>query len=111
MSEPLTRDQAVELAYGLLWLLPTVDRRTRSGELAHRARTTLHAQLDRDGRIRGVMAAQKLRLPDQVCPIEIDLSAGIESMIDRPYGQEKQDVICMVPNSCGWPTCGCGRDG
>lgn len=39
----------------------------------------------------------------------IDAAGALESMVGRPYGQEKYDVPCALPASCGWPTCECGR--
>lgn len=57
---------AIELAYGLLWLCPT-DRNTRVGNLAYQARQTLLTRLDRDGKLRGLKAAQDLTpLPDKM---------------------------------------------
>ena len=44
--------EAVELAYGLLWLTPKRD------DKADRAREALYSILDSDGRIRGIKAAQ-----------------------------------------------------
>lgn len=50
---------AIELAYGLLWLAPT-DRNTKTGELAYQARQVLLRQLDSEGRLRGLTAAQDM---------------------------------------------------
>jgi len=47
----------IELVYGLLWLVP-VDRGTFSGNAVYLARKSVWAQLDRDGRLRGLKAAQ-----------------------------------------------------
>lgn len=36
----------------------------------------------------------------------------MEAMLGRPYGQEKEDVVCDGKRhrlACQWPTCGCGR--
>lgn len=44
--------EAVELAYGLLWLHPGRDAKT------DRAREALYSIIDREGRLRGVKAAQ-----------------------------------------------------
>lgn len=51
--------RAIELAYGLLWLCPT-DRATNAGELAYQARQALLPLLDRDGKLRGLKAAQDM---------------------------------------------------
>lgn len=63
-ADPYAQAAAIELAYGLLWLAPT-DRSTRCGELAYQARQVLLTQLDRDGKLRGLKAAQdKLPAPE-----------------------------------------------
>jgi hypothetical protein len=60
IAAALERQQAaIELAYGLLWLCPT-DRNTRAGELAYQARQALLPPLDRDGKLRGLQAAQDM---------------------------------------------------
>lgn len=62
----LRASAAIELAYGLLWLAPT-DRDTRVGELAYQARQALLPHLDREGRMRGLRAAQDV-LPAPASP-------------------------------------------
>lgn len=49
----------IELAYGLLWLCPC-DRATVNGERIYQARQALLAVLDREGKLRGLRAAQDL---------------------------------------------------
>jgi hypothetical protein len=50
----LTAGEAIELAYGLLWLMPD----SPQNALGKLARDALRSQLDRDGKIRGVGRAQ-----------------------------------------------------
>lgn len=100
MSEALSREQAIELAYGLLWLAPT-DRTTRTGELMHRARTTLLAQLDVEGRKRGLRAAQDNLGPPGMTPHQVhNADAGvIVASIVRPTleaGGEMSDVLVLL---------------
>lgn len=56
---------AMELAYGLLWLVP-VDTHTKTGLCVSLARKALLGQLDRDAKLRGLKAAQDLLDPN-VC--------------------------------------------
>jgi hypothetical protein len=49
-------------------------------------------------------ALRKAATPAEVKPYRDPM----ESMLGRPYGQEKADVTCAGA-PCGWPTCGCGR--
>jgi hypothetical protein len=53
-------EAAIELAYGLLWLMPQVDLDRAEGWLAHKARMTLLGQLGRDGQARGIEAAKPI---------------------------------------------------
>lgn len=55
----MTGQDAMELAYGLLWLAP-VDRATKQGYLVYEARQVLLGQLDSEARIRGVGAARRM---------------------------------------------------
>jgi hypothetical protein len=50
--------RAIELAYGILWHLPT-DLSTEEGKGISAARHALLDLLDRDGKKRGVFAAQQ----------------------------------------------------
>lgn len=50
---------AIELAYGLLWFCPE-DRASVNGERVFQARQALRSALDREGKLRGVKAAQDL---------------------------------------------------
>ena len=50
--------EAMELAYGLLWLAPT-DIGTRSGRLTRDARLTLGNALGHEGKKAGIARAQK----------------------------------------------------
>jgi hypothetical protein len=101
MDKQLNRDQAIELAYGLLWLAPT-NRKTKCGELAYRARQALFGQLDRAGRMRGLAAAQDdLGPPTGTTPHQVhNADAGmIVSTIVRPTlesGGEFTDVLVLL---------------
>lgn len=97
----LTNEQAIELAYGLLWLAPTIDRQTKAGDLVHRARTTLHGQLDLDGRKRGLSAAQDVLGPPSSTPHQIhNRDAGdIVKDIVRPTleaGGQMTEVLVLL---------------
>lgn len=98
----LTNEQAIELAYGLLWLAPTIDRQTKAGDLVHRARATLHGQLDLDGRKRGLSAAQDfLGPPSSTTPHQIhNRDAGdIVKDIVRPTleaGGQMTEVLVLL---------------
>lgn len=48
---------AIELAYGLLWLVD-VDKAYQAGRAVSLARITLLGQIDRDGQARGIAAAR-----------------------------------------------------
>lgn len=50
---------AMELAYGLLWLAP-IDRTTKQGFLVYEARQALLGQLGHDAKLRGLTAARKM---------------------------------------------------
>ena len=51
---------AIELAYGLLWLVP-IDKRLRAEDhMISLARKTLLEELDRDGQARGITAAREM---------------------------------------------------
>jgi hypothetical protein len=57
--------QAIELAYGLLWVVGC-DRSTRNGNALYLARKAIYELLDRDGQARGITAARealKVTLP------------------------------------------------
>lgn len=49
--------QAIELAYGLLWVVGC-DRSTKDGNALYLARKALYERLDRDGQYRGIDAAR-----------------------------------------------------
>lgn len=55
----MTHTEAIELAYGLLWVAGS-DRATKRGEAFYQARKTLLSQIDKDGQARGIVAANKL---------------------------------------------------
>lgn len=50
--------QAIELAYGLLWIIGC-DRSTKDGNALYLARKALYERLDRDGQARGITAARE----------------------------------------------------
>jgi hypothetical protein len=50
--------QAMELAYGLLWVVGC-DRSTKNGNALYLARKALYECLDRDGQARGITAARE----------------------------------------------------
>lgn len=49
--------QAIELAYGLLWIVGC-DRSHKDGQSLYLARKALYERLDRDGQARGITAAR-----------------------------------------------------
>jgi hypothetical protein len=51
--------EAIELAYGLLWVVGS-GRSTNAGEALYQARKTLLAQIDKAGQARGIIAANTL---------------------------------------------------
>ena len=51
-------NQAIELAYGLLWVVGC-DRSTPSGQALYLARKALFGRLDKDGQARGITAARE----------------------------------------------------
>lgn len=53
----LSEREAMELAYGLLWLVP-VDTHTVKGRLTRDARVVLGNALGRDGKVSGLTRAQ-----------------------------------------------------
>lgn len=53
-SFPRTEPSRIEIAYGLLWLTETTDRRV------HDARRLLLKSIDKDGQERGIVAAKKV---------------------------------------------------
>lgn len=64
--------EALELAYGLLWIVGC-DRQTTSGNALYLARKALYERIDKDGQARGITAARKAladnpfhNLPDPV---------------------------------------------
>jgi hypothetical protein len=54
----MTDRDAMELAYGLLWMVGC-DRSTKAGEALYLARKALYEKMDRAGQARGIDAAQK----------------------------------------------------
>lgn len=64
--------EALELAYGLLWIVGC-DRQTTSGNALYLARNSLYERIDKDGQARGITSARKAladnpfyNLPDPV---------------------------------------------
>lgn len=54
----LAAHQAIELAYGLLWIVGC-DRSTKDGQALYLARKALLGRLDKDGQARGITAARE----------------------------------------------------
>jgi hypothetical protein len=54
----MTDHDAMELAYGLLWMVGC-DRSTKVGEALYLARKALYEKMDRAGQARGITAAQQ----------------------------------------------------
>lgn len=52
-----TSSDAMELAYGLLWMVGC-DRSTKRGEALYLARRALYEKMSRDGQARGITAAR-----------------------------------------------------
>lgn len=58
ISSSITDSEAIELAYGLLWVVGC-DRSTKDGQALYLARKALYERLDRAGQARGITAARE----------------------------------------------------
>jgi hypothetical protein len=61
----MTDRDAMELAYGLLWMVGC-DRSTKVGEALYLARKALYEKMDRAGQARGITAAREALGTDHI---------------------------------------------
>jgi hypothetical protein len=69
IKSDITDSGAIELAYGLLWMVGC-DRSTKQGEALYLARKALYERLDRAGQARGITAARAAIGVDHIRPMD-----------------------------------------
>jgi hypothetical protein len=69
IKSDITDSSAIELAYGLLWMVGC-DRSTKAGEALYLARKALYERLDRAGQARGITAARSAIGVDHIRPMD-----------------------------------------
>lgn len=76
--------QAMEFAYGLLWIVGC-DRSTKNGQALYLARKALYERLDKAGQARGITEAREAleRHPPLLAP-EDEMRAAIRAWIECP---------------------------
>lgn len=94
--------EAIELAYGLLWVV-NCDRSTRGGNALYLARKALLEQLDRAGQGRGISAARKVLKDEEAgCGgIGYSVSGRVCSDLDGRTSSRSGDTGACDPASGG----------